>query len=169
MNPTPNGHTAEATADLQATRAALAADKAYTTDAEIRALITDTCRLVGQPDAADLCHFSWGRFYRAAGDCIPASGAIRFSKPVWPIMTPIQRRETIIHEVCHYTAFLAGERPSHGPLWRIHMSRAGARAHRGMSLAPMQNAIVAMAFCTPRRKRPQCFQSLAPGTPLALS
>lgn len=61
---------------------------------------------------------------------------IRFSIPLWHRASEEERRETVIHEVCHlvtnHEAHLEGRKvkKSHGPEWKATMLRAGVNPKR---------------------------------------
>lgn len=54
------------------------------------------------------------------GAATPAG--IELSAPLWSRATPAQRRQTIVHEVCH---LVAGLGHGHGPCWRAAMRHCG--------------------------------------------
>lgn len=65
--------------------------------------------------------------------------SIRFSEPLWPRASPRDRRETVIHEVCHIVAFqIAWEQGrkirGHGPEWKALMRRCGIEPSRTHSI-----------------------------------
>lgn len=65
---------------------------------------------------------------------------VRFSAPLWPRATPKERRETVIHEVCHIVAFqLAFEKSRkikpHGIEWQDLMLRCGIQPERTHSVS----------------------------------
>lgn len=107
----------------------------YTTDAEVQAVIDETLKVL------DMQHvridWSWnGRFTSRMGDARITSrdkqtGQMRLSKPLWPHAPVEERRDTIIHEVCHITADLRHKRNcGHGLLWKAEMIRAGGKPER---------------------------------------
>ena len=84
------------------------------------------------------------RFTRRMGDAewkkLKGTGIVRFSLPLWPRATPEERRNTVIHEVCHIVANYKyqlwrnpGRRNPHGKEWAYCMRQCGqnpARCHK---------------------------------------
>lgn len=78
-----------------------------------------------------------GRFTRRMGDAqfIRGVGIVRLSKKLWERANDEQRRQTIIHEVCHVIQRVQdlekGYRsPPHGWQWQALMRRCGQRPDR---------------------------------------
>lgn len=79
-----------------------------------------------------------GRFSRRMGDATYSyatkHGECRYSSPLWAFADAEERRETVIHEVCHVLTFriFGGERKikGHGPEWKRVMRIAGAKGDR---------------------------------------
>lgn len=72
-------------------------------------------------------HVEWKALKSRIGDAHYATGRIRFSTLFWPSMTESQRRNTVIHEVCHLVAHkLYGPfiKP-HGREWKALMLDCG--------------------------------------------
>lgn len=56
---------------------------------------------------------------------------IVLSKPLWPLASEADRRETVIHEVCHLVDWISNPRArSHGPSWQALMRRCGLEPRR---------------------------------------
>lgn len=108
-------------------------DRLFLTDAEVRRLIAETLVAVQAPLTLQV-KLSWGpRMTRAMGYAYPRRNEVRLSRPLWKAATPAERRETIVHEVCHLTNAERGNKDSHGHGWRAEMAKAGypnaARCH----------------------------------------
>jgi predicted SprT family Zn-dependent metalloprotease len=78
-----------------------------------------------------------GRFSRRLGDACYRRhllrGECRYSRPLWPFADAAERRETVIHEVCHVLAFhiFNGQGiKAHGAEWKLVMRLAGANGAR---------------------------------------
>lgn len=83
----------------------------------------------------------WGKFSAKLGDARFSNGVgiVRFSSLLWPRATEVERKETVIHEVCHVVArFEANERGErispHGPQWKALMHRCGVPPSRTHSV-----------------------------------
>ncbi len=71
------------------------------------------------------------RFTAKLGDARfkPTGSRVRFSTPIWPRASEEERRQTVIHEICHiivaYEAHVNGlpRRRSHGHEWQLMMVR----------------------------------------------
>lgn len=82
---------------------------------------------------------------------------LQFSVPLWPRATPKDRRETVIHEVCHLVAKQnareAGRKiKPHGPEWQSLMIRCGIEAKRthnvsNEGLGPIRNRVEINCGC----------------------
>lgn len=115
----------------------------------------ETLRALGREDLIALLWIDWKeRFTSRMGDALYATkdqrvrrsserfridGTIcrcRFSIPLWLRATESERRQTVIHEVCHlvaaHEAHLAGRKVSspHGREWKAVMRRAGVTPKR---------------------------------------
>ena len=102
------------------------------TAAEIRNLIRQTCERCGCPELASKIKYVWNsRFTRRMGDATydfpNATGVVRFSKPLWGRADLRERKNTIVHEVCHIITFYKyGKSASpHGARWKKMMLLAG--------------------------------------------
>lgn len=114
-----------------------------------------TLRTLGREDLIGLLWIDWkSRFTSRMGDALYASAdqrvrrsserfrvngtvcRVRFSVPLWPRATEEERKQTVIHEICHlvaaHEAHLAGRKvsSSHGHEWKAVMRRAGAEPKR---------------------------------------
>lgn len=100
----------------------------YTKQKEIRAIIEKTCKRCGFPKLGSKIPFTFNKRYT---DSLGAAGggAIEFSTLLWARATPEQRKQVIIHEVCHV---LAEEKygdtiKPHGEEWQSMMRIAGTQ------------------------------------------
>lgn len=99
-------------------------------------------------------HWTWSpRFTARMGDACLNTNVLRFSRPLWPAAPPRERRETIVHEVCHLVAYaefgrVADDYP-HGAEWREVMSWAGYPNAQACHVVQRHGAVasVARAFC----------------------
>lgn len=114
-----------------------------------------TLRTLGREDLIELLWIDWkSRFTSRMGDALYASAdqrvrrsserfrvngtvcRVRFSVPLWPRATDEERKQTVIHEICHlvaaHEAHLAGRKvsSSHGREWKAVMRRAGVTPKR---------------------------------------
>lgn len=104
--------------------------RTYETLTEIRALVDETCAALGMPNAVTTIQWN-GRFSNRMGDANWVLRRVRFSSVLWPRATVEDRRQTIIHEVCHIVANVtAGKTVRHGLAWKATMRRAGVRPDR---------------------------------------
>jgi predicted SprT family Zn-dependent metalloprotease len=115
----------------------------------------DTLRSLGREDLIPLLWIDWkSRFTSRMGDALYAretdrvrrsserfriNGVIcraRFSVPLWLRASEAERKQTVIHEICHlvahHEAHLAGRKVSsaHGYEWKAVMRRAGVQPKR---------------------------------------
>lgn len=113
----------------------------------------DALRSLGRDDLIAHITIDWKKgFTSRMGDALYARGPVRrsteryriagvvcrvrFSIPLWHRATEGQRRQTVIHEVCHlvaaHEAYLRGTKvsSSHGPEWKRVMLRAGVTPKR---------------------------------------
>ena len=76
----------------------------------------------------------WSKlFTRTIGVADWGLRVIRLSVSLWKQMTTEQRRETIIHEVCHILCgniLCSVEKESHGPNWQAFMRKCGLKPSR---------------------------------------
>lgn len=110
-------------------------------NSEILDLVRETLFKLGCGGLSGIVKVEWNsRFVWRMGDAqykpVPR---IRLSTPLWPLATEAQRRETVIHEVCHVvdrhlsSVDLTYRRDGHhGRSWRLLMLKcgeAGTRCH----------------------------------------
>lgn len=112
----------------------------YDTTEQIKSVIRDTLMVLGAPNLKVVFEMNYS-FTRRMGDAeyFPAeqSGLVRFSMPLWPLASPTERYETIVHEVCHivdkyfsYTKAGWGRDSSHGYRWQSLMIKCGLEPTR---------------------------------------
>lgn len=108
-------------------------------NAEILDLVHETLVTLGQEGLLATLQVEWNaRFTWKMGDaCYLPTPRIRLSAPLWPLADEAERRETVIHEVCHVVdRHLASIDPTyqrsghHGFSWRVLMSKCGAKGDR---------------------------------------
>ena len=100
-----------------------------TTGTEIRELVNQTCAKLGIPSNITI-RFN-RRFTRRLGDANGKLMRIRFSTPLWARATVEERRQVVIHEVCHIATFLKlGTMGGHGYVWKLHMRLCGVTPDR---------------------------------------
>lgn len=105
------------------------------TKAEIRATVQEILVALGEPHLQVNVMLN-NRFTARLGDArydrLRGVGRVRFSLPLWPRASVEERRETIVHEVCHVVQRLRYPMSSaHGHEWKMLMRQAGiARAAR---------------------------------------
>ena len=97
---------------------------------EIREVIRETCDKCNKPEAANVLtknlKFS-NRMTRAVGNC-NRLGVIKLSGVYWPRIEDENKKNTIIHEVCHYLVMISYPRAkSHGWEWKAMMIKAGIK------------------------------------------
>ncbi len=102
------------------------------TSSEIRNLIRHTCFACGCPELSPKIRYSWNDWFtRRMGDATydfaNGTGRVRFSKPLWGRAPLRERKNTIVHEVCHIiTYYKYGKSASpHGAHWKRMMMLAG--------------------------------------------
>jgi SprT protein len=122
---------------------------------EITDLIRSTLVQVAHEDLE--IHWRWSsRFTSRMGDANYRTGELRFSRPLWPVASLDERRETIVHEVCHLVTYaefgIDGWRASHGREWREVMSWAGYPDAKPYHAVPRYGVVssIARAFCSCR-------------------
>lgn len=113
-------------------------------DSNILNTVASVLRTLGHDDLNIRVEWN-GRFTRRMGDAQYHSkrdaGVIRLSSPLWPRATDDQRRQTVIHEVCHvvqdridYKKSMQLGRTlrssSHGHGWQMLMLRCGVTPRR---------------------------------------
>ena len=101
-----------------------------------------TCLTLGVPDLFNKIEIQWNsRFTRRLGDAewkpLKNIGIVRFSVPLWPRATEEERKNNVIHEVCHVAANYIyklrekpGRRNPHGSEWKHLMRQCGRKPHR---------------------------------------
>jgi hypothetical protein len=98
----------------------------------IEQLVKRTKRDLGHKDVSIVPKFD-GRLRSVVGQAnwsICGAHHVRFSTGFWILMTSAERRETIIHEVCHITSAVelggaTSDVLEHCPLWHEHMAHVG--------------------------------------------
>lgn len=106
----------------------------YTSEDEIRAVLEEVGSELGCRELLDSTKIEWShRFTSRIGDATWSSCGrhlIRLSEVLWPVSSPEERRETIVHEACHIFIFenhggsLASCEP-HGADWIEAMAACG--------------------------------------------
>lgn len=109
-------------------------------DNAIMDLVRETLRTLGQGILSDLIQVEWNRsFTGKMGDARwRPTPRIRLSAPLWPLASEAERRETVIHEVCHVVDFFLSSVPGtsykrdgiHGRSWKALMAKCGAEGSR---------------------------------------
>lgn len=96
---------------------------------EISDLLIDTCFMLDADDLIPRLSWEWnGRFTTRMGDATWPAAVIRLSTPLWPRASVEERRETVIHELCHVlTGHKFGKMDGHGARWQSLMREAGYR------------------------------------------
>lgn len=74
--------------------------------------------------------FRWSNAKRQAGVCRFVEREIALSRPIAELWPEEQVRDTILHEIAHA---IAGHKAGHGPVWRAHAVRIGAKPDRTYS------------------------------------
>ena len=106
-------------------------------DRHIRSWIRFACDCNGVPELAQVIVVEWNRrFTRRLGDAaynsVTFRARIRLSSPLWQRASEVDRRETVIHEVCH---IIVGYRfgfaaAPHGFEWKEAMENCGVEPLR---------------------------------------
>lgn len=104
-----------------------------------RAWANDALEMLGHPDLNVCIEFN-KRFTSKMGDACymtPVGPRIRLSAPMWPLIPAAERRDTVIHEVCHIVVAheakgkIGKKRPkSHGIEWKSKMRACGLEPRR---------------------------------------
>lgn len=68
--------------------------------------------------------FRWHNRKTAYGSCRYGTKEIFLSRPLTELCDPAEVENTIRHEIAHA---IAGPTAGHGPIWRVHARRLGAR------------------------------------------
>ena len=136
---------------------------------------TDCLRTLGREDLFLYLRIDWSnKFTSRMGDALYAReneqvlksnekyringiiARVRFSIPLWPRATEEERKETVVHEICHlvaaHEAFLEKRKISnkHGYEWQSLMRKAGVEPeekHRINVLGVGRKTIVAKCHC----------------------
>jgi predicted SprT family Zn-dependent metalloprotease len=93
-----------------------------------RLIQTTVWRLGLDGDMPKIQHSFDGRLKRSLGIAHWPEHRVLLSTPIWGRLSVAERRETIVHEVCHLTTWNElGYVPKdlHCDLWREHMSLCG--------------------------------------------
>jgi len=103
----------------------------------IRSWIRFACDSNEVPELAQVILVEWNRrFTRRLGDAGYSSttyrAKIRLSLPLWPRASDQDRRETVIHEVCHLVAYYKFGQVAapHGSQWQEAMKNCGVEPLR---------------------------------------
>jgi SprT protein len=106
----------------------------YTTESrKIVETIKWACDILLVPEFYSRIKVEWNaRFTRKVGDANYRLNRVRFSAPLWPRASEQERRETVIHEVCHLVANYkynlsakVGHCSPHGVEWKSLMRKCG--------------------------------------------
>lgn len=99
---------------------------------EIDGQIKETCEKLGFADLVAKIRWCWNsKLTRAIGRATYRKNVIDLSHKLFQLISPTERRDTIIHEVCHLIAYekfvVRGGRSikGHGPEWKMLMRQAG--------------------------------------------
>ena len=102
---------------------------------KIARTIRSTCLRLSVPELIRNIDIQWFNGKRAIGGMSGYSGqfVMRLSKYFWPILSEQQRKEVIIHEVCHAVAhYKYGCGIRHGKKWKDLMRQCKANPTRTM-------------------------------------
>ncbi len=90
------------------------------------------CELLSLWEVYDLITIEFNkRFTSRMGDANGRKMLIRLSAPLWTVASEKQKRETVIHELCHIVDYYIHERSSHhGEPWKILMRQCGLEPQR---------------------------------------
>jgi predicted SprT family Zn-dependent metalloprotease len=104
---------------------------------EVKAVVKEVCERCGRPEVAERINLKWsGRMTSAMGNASRKSMTayhytIKLSTPLFLRATVDERRQTVIHEVCHVLDGIVNNvKMSHGSSWKAMMRRAGVDAKR---------------------------------------
>lgn len=115
-------------------------------DKQINDTIAETLAKVGEANGREFAdiRWEWARFTSKMGSASTHRRLIRFAAPLWSHATEEQRRQTVVHEVCHILSDqIAGRRTIHGPAWRRTMVQAGyPNPQRCHSVAPLNRELL---------------------------
>jgi len=106
----------------------------------VRVWIGRTLKHLDELEILESLEVEWNkRFTSRLGSArsikVTESFRLRFSVPLWPRATPKERRDTVIHEVCHLVAqkraWARGVKiQAHGPEWQRLMRECGIEPER---------------------------------------
>ena len=114
----------------------VANDCSLLTVIDIRELVSDVCGRCGHPEVAERINIRWSnRMTSAMGNASKkrtnSQYLIKVSTPLFLRASVEERRQTVIHEVCHVLDGIVNNvRMSHGPSWKAMMRRAGVAPKR---------------------------------------
>lgn len=103
-----------------------------------RAWADDALEMLGHSDLSVRIEFN-KRFTSKMGDACyrsPVGPRVRLSAPMWPLIATAERRDTVIHEICHivvrHEALASCVRgvKAHGPEWKSKMRACGLEPRR---------------------------------------
>lgn len=97
---------------------------------EIQRWAAEACVACGHPDLWVGVRFSFARSQRRAiGIAHMSKSRITLSAHHWPTLSAAERRNVIIHEVCHLVVYFVygGLARAHGTEWKRYMRMAGGR------------------------------------------
>lgn len=107
-------------------------DMTFMLTSDIDSQVKRTCEILGFPDLITKIRWRWNaRLTRSIGRATYRKMFIDLSTKLFMLLSPTQRRDTIIHEVCHLIAYhkyvtLLGRRiKGHGKEWKMLMRLAG--------------------------------------------
>ena len=107
------------------------------TSREVFAVITEVCCRCGYPTLDNRITLKWSnRMTSAMGNAsrrnmMATNYTIKLSTCLFLRATVEERRQTIVHEVCHILDGIVNNRKmSHGPTWKAMMRRAGVQPKR---------------------------------------
>jgi predicted SprT family Zn-dependent metalloprotease len=100
-------------------------------------LVSLVCSSLSFPDLTNNITVIWNnRFTWKMGEAWwdGKTGVVKLSKPLWPRATEVQRREIVIHEICHIIVGAkygsAGWGKPHGKIWKDLMRQCGEKGDR---------------------------------------
>lgn len=110
------------------------------TYSEIRQWALDALTKIGREDLKGKLRIDWNtRYTRCMGTYSPTVGQIELSTQLFRRATTEQRKQTVVHELCHMVVDFSTRRvflpapPPHGTLWQRTMRLAGmvpTRCHK---------------------------------------
>jgi SprT protein len=112
---------------------------------KINKWIKESCETLGQPELAKQISFGFnGRLSVCAGRAWGPYKSIELSCKCWDVSSEEERKNTVVHELCHIIDYQvngpeahANAKVSHGPNWQAMMESCGMKAERFHSL-PVQ-------------------------------